>query len=122
MTKSEQEEIMRIVAEIREVKPNMEIKVPDKIAHAQPDGCDYCSHTGYRGQLAIAEGIEMDFGMKELILNKASSVKLIEGARSRGMLTMREDGVLKVLDLLTTIEEVHRVTNVLLNTYKGMGS
>ena len=50
--------------------------------------------------------------MRDLILNKASSTKMIEAARRKGMLTMREDGIIKVLKGITSLEEVHRVTTI----------
>jgi type II secretory ATPase GspE/PulE/Tfp pilus assembly ATPase PilB-like protein len=50
--------------------------------------------------------------MKDLILNQASTTKMIESARRKGMITMREDGVLKVIEGITTLEEVHRVTSI----------
>ena len=58
------------------------------------------------------EILNIDFEMRDLILNKMSSTKMIEAARRKGMLTMREDGILKVLKGLTTLEEVHRVTAI----------
>ena len=51
--------------------------------------------------------------MKDLILNSASSVDLITAARKEGIITMREDGFLKVAQGLTTMEEIYRATNVI---------
>jgi len=122
MNKAEEEEINEVVSYIRTIKPNLSITIPNQIAHAHPDGCDFCSHTGYRGQSTVVEAFLVDLDVKELILDKASSVKIIEAARQKGMLTMREDGILKVLELTTTLSEVHRVTNVLSNPFRGLSS
>ena len=54
----------------------------------------------------------MLFLMKNLILNNSSTIKMIMAARADGMTTMREDGFLKAAKGLTTLEEVHRVTDV----------
>jgi hypothetical protein len=56
----------------------------------------------------------MDDVMREMILKNASLKELTEAARKNGMLTMKEDGILKVLANETTLEEVHRVTMVLM--------
>lgn len=86
------------------------LTVPTEIL--APVGCETCSKTGYRGRLVIAEVVTIDGPMQELILQKASVVKLLEAARKQGMITMQEDGVMKVLQGLTTIEEIFEATNV----------
>jgi len=73
-------------------------------------GCERCNKTGFHGRLALAEIIEVDDAMKLLIKNKALPGEIMEAAREKGMITMMEDGVMKVLQGLTTIEEVLRVT------------
>lgn len=75
-------------------------------------GCEMCSKTGYRGRLVICEIASIDSDLQELILGKASGPKLYEAARKKGMLTMQEDGVLKVLQGLTTMDEVFQATNI----------
>jgi len=73
-------------------------------------GCNHCNHTGFRGRMAIAELIEIDEGIRNLIKAKALPSEIIREARKNGMITMMEDGVHKVLQGLTTAEEVLRVT------------
>ena len=63
--------------------------------------------------MVISEVITVTSEMKSLILNNSSSVDLIAAARKEGITTMKEDGFLKVSQGLTTLEEVHRVTNIL---------
>jgi len=109
--KSQLDEINKILPAIKNIWKSLDIEVPTALP--QPKGCDKCSHTGYKGRLVIVEMVPMDFELRELILKKESSIKLITAARKKGMITMREDGVIKVLMGLTTLNEVFRVTNVM---------
>lgn len=109
--KAEFDELTNMVEMIKKIRPSLsDLTVPTELPKAP--GCEVCSHTGYKGRVCVVEVVNIDFEMRDLILNKASSTKLIEAARRKGMLTMREDGVLKVLKGLTTLEEVHRVTAI----------
>lgn len=73
-------------------------------------GCDECKHTGFRGRLAIHELFVVDPGAQRAIMEGADANKLREHARSRGMLTLYEDGLRKVAEGLTSLDEVLRVT------------
>ncbi|MFO0780938.1 MAG: ATPase, T2SS/T4P/T4SS family [Candidatus Gracilibacteria bacterium] len=109
--KAEFDELTNMVEMIKKIRPSLsDLTVPTELPKAP--GGEVCSHTGYKGRVCVVEVVNIDFEMRDLILNKASSTKLIEAARRKGMLTMREDGVLKVLKGLTTLEEVHRVTAI----------
>ncbi|MFZ5688127.1 MAG: GspE/PulE family protein [Bacillota bacterium] len=72
-------------------------------------GCRQCEYTGYRGRLAIQEVLAVSAQLRSLILEKASSEELKNQAVSEGMKTLKEDGIIKALEGLTTIEEVIRV-------------
>jgi len=74
-----------------------------------PVGCDKCNHTGYKGRIGIYEAIIMNKSV-ELAVQKSSSEREIwEAAKGQGILTMKQDGVLKVLDGTTSLEELERV-------------
>ena len=75
----------------------------------KPVGCSRCSRTGYRGRLAIHEVMPISEGIERLILDRASSSEIESKALSEGMTTLRQDGFSKVVDGLTSIEEVLRV-------------
>lgn len=83
-------------------------------------GCDLCSQTGYQGRVGIFEVLEMTDAIKALVVARASSNEIVKAARqggspragSRGMITMLEDGLDKVLVGQTTLEEVLRVTKI----------
>ena len=72
-------------------------------------GCPSCNHTGYRGRLAIHEVLVIDDSIKAHILLKSGSMEIRKEAREQGYHTLLEDGLVKVIDGLTTIQEVLRV-------------
>ncbi|MBU1863525.1 MAG: type II secretion system ATPase GspE [Candidatus Omnitrophica bacterium] len=73
-------------------------------------GCSVCNQTGYKGRTAIFEFLILNDVLKELVIEKAPTVVLRQRAQEFGMRTLREDGLIKVLDGITTIEEVVRET------------
>jgi len=73
-------------------------------------GCSYCNHTGYKGRIAIFELIVMNKKMQALVEQRASIEDIRRAARKFGMHSMFTDGMNKVLNGITTIDEVRRVT------------
>jgi len=73
-------------------------------------GCKNCSYTGYKGRIAIFELLIMTDTIRELVFGKVSSSVIKRKAKEIGMVTLREDGIRKVLQGITTISEVMRVT------------
>ncbi|MEK7542324.1 MAG: GspE/PulE family protein [Patescibacteria group bacterium] len=76
----------------------------------QPTGCKKCGQSGYTGRIAIMEALEMSDQIAEIVNTGASEAKIAKVAREEGMVTMRQDGIIKALDGVTTLEEVLRVT------------
>lgn len=72
-------------------------------------GCDACAHTGYRGRMGIHELLMMSDELRSLVIQHASSEAIYRLAQQQGMRTMFEDGFLKVLQGLTSMQEVLRV-------------
>jgi type IV pilus assembly protein PilB len=72
--------------------------------------CDHCNKTGYRGRNALYEIMKIDGKMRNLIMGEKSTEVLRAEAQVGGMRTLRESGILKVFDGLTTLEEVVRET------------
>jgi len=72
-------------------------------------GCSKCHHTGYRGRKGIFELMLLDREMKDLILKTSDSNTIKQAAVKKGMVTLRQDGVDKIFEGTTTIEEVFRV-------------
>ncbi|MDS9471338.1 GspE/PulE family protein [Sporosarcina pasteurii] len=78
---------------------------------ARGRGCPACNHTGYRGRIAIHEVLVINDTIKAHILKKSGTIEIREEARKQGFQTLVEDGLLKVVEGLTTIEEVLRVAS-----------
>jgi len=74
-------------------------------------GCSECADIGYKGRMSIYEIMVMDSELQSLILTTQDSHQIQKAAMKKGMTTLREDGVEKILTGSTTIEEVLRVTN-----------
>jgi len=75
-------------------------------------GCEKCGGTGYAGRQGLYEVMPITAEIRELILDRASTTEIRHLARRQGMLTLREDGLIKVQKGVTTIEEVLRETAV----------
>jgi len=73
-------------------------------------GCNSCNRTGYRGRMAVSEVLVMDDDLRQLVLRNAIEKDITELARSKGMKTLRENALRKVLQGVTTLEEMYRVT------------
>jgi len=73
-------------------------------------GCDYCRHSGYRGRSGVFEIIEVGREHRLLIDNRAPADELRDSALKLGMVPLRDDARQKVLDGVTTLEEMLRVT------------
>ncbi|MBI2844420.1 MAG: Flp pilus assembly complex ATPase component TadA [Armatimonadetes bacterium] len=72
-------------------------------------GCETCRHTGYKGRIGIYEMLRMNDEIAELIVRRAPLADIREAAKANGMYELREDGLLKVLEGITTPDEVMRV-------------
>ncbi|MDQ1518408.1 MAG: type pilus assembly protein PilB [Actinomycetota bacterium] len=72
-------------------------------------GCAACSRTGYRGRLAVHEVMVMSEEIRRMVVERYSSDEIKKTALAQGMLTLREDGLVKVAQGKTTLEELFRV-------------
>ena len=75
----------------------------------RPVGCSACSKTGYRGRLALHEVMPISEEIERLAVERASAVAIEHVAREQGMVSLRDDGIQKVLQGVTTMEEILRV-------------
>ena len=75
-------------------------------------GCKYCNESGYKGRLGIFEILTLSEESRELIINKSSSEKIRDAAVRNGMKIILDDGINKIIQGQTTIEEVVRVIDV----------
>ena len=104
-------------AELKKIKDSLagltkKIKVPEvssNIKVPKTKGCKFCNATGYLGRVGIFEALSVDDEMEKFILTKPSVAALKEKAVENGMILMKQDGFIKVLEGKTTIEEVERI-------------
>src|SRR4051812_7002368 len=75
----------------------------------RPVGCSACSKTGYRGRLALHEVMPISEEIERLAVERASAVAIGRVALEQGMVSLRDDGLQKVLQGVTTLEEILRV-------------
>jgi type IV pilus assembly protein PilB len=80
------------------------------ITFYKPVGCEVCNKRGYKGRVGLYEVLEMSETLKDMILTGASAIEIREQGQKEGMITLRRSGCRKVLDGVTTIEEIIRET------------
>ncbi|WP_343729480.1 ATPase, T2SS/T4P/T4SS family [Duganella sp.] len=78
----------------------------------RPVGCDKCAHQGYKGRIAIIELLKMTPALDELVARRASSRELKKAAAEGGFHSLIDDGLRRVLEGVTTLEEVGRVVDL----------
>ena len=74
-------------------------------------GCAHCNHTGYSGRTSIIEILTVTDSVRQLIIDRASATKIHDLAVHEGMRTLAEDGMIKALAGVTSVEEVIRAVN-----------
>ena len=85
----------------------LDLKAGQKLARGK--GCKFCYNTGYRGRDAIFEVMKVSDSIRELILKREPVIRIKEMAMKEGMKTLQQNGAKKVLDKISTIEEIRRV-------------
>ncbi len=84
----------------------------DAIQIFEAAGCDLCNHTGYKGRQGVFEAFVIDDQIELMILKNPSEAEVREAAVKQGMLTIEQDGILKILAGLTTFAEFERVIGI----------
>lgn len=102
------EEFSAAVAAARSAQPTLELPTVDHVYEAV--GCSACGNTGYKGQVALFEILVVTRPFEDLILQDASAKDMLAQAQKDGMITLYQDGMLKVLEGRTTVAEVLSVT------------
>jgi len=105
----------KIQEQIKAVLGNL---LPQKYKDGQPikltrsKGCDECGLTGYYGRIGIFEVLKISSAINKLILEETSAKEIERKARTEGLTIMKQDGYLKALEGITTLEEILRVADV----------
>lgn len=105
----ELQQIEKIAATISEKSG---VQVPSTEFIYKPKGCEKCNMVGYKGRTTISEVLVVDRDIEELISQNALSSQIKDRAVENGMITMPQDGILKVLEGETTLEEVERMVGL----------
>lgn len=88
-----------------------QLGLPPSFDYRRGRGCEFCAKTGYRGRHGIFEVLEVDREVRKMILHGTHANDIHRHAEEKGMVTLRKDACNKVLQGLTTVEEVIRVTS-----------
>ncbi len=84
-------------------------KLTDKIKIHKAKGCISCNNTGYKGRQGVFEFLQVTNEMRDLIIRRASAAEIKELAIKQGMHTLRQEGIDKIIEGTTSVEEVLRV-------------
>lgn len=106
----ERDLIAPIIPTILKKKPNLSL--PELKQIWRPKGCPACNNTGYRGRQGVFEAIIMDDAIAEATLNNPSEKELKIASIPQGILDMRQDGITKILQGITSLEELGRVVDL----------
>jgi len=88
------------------IDPNASFKI------FSPVGCDKCNKIGYSGRIGIFEAIKTDEAIEKIIPENPSEHEIKKVARNQGILSMRQDGIVKILNGVTSLEEVESVVDL----------
>ncbi|KXK37009.1 MAG: Type II secretion system protein E [Candidatus Hinthialibacteria bacterium OLB16] len=88
----------------------LDMATADQLVFFEGKGCGNCNETGYRGRMALYEVMEMDEELSDAAIKGLSNRDIKNIARKNGMKTLRDSGIVKVLDGMTTVQEVLSTT------------
>ncbi|MEI6494578.1 MAG: GspE/PulE family protein, partial [bacterium] len=103
---------------IEPIIPGIKLKKPDMIVPEKADklwkavGCIACNNTGYKGRQGIFEAIEMDKAVAAVTVLNPSEREIKQAAIPQGVLDMRQDGIVKVLHGITSLDDLGRVVDL----------
>ena len=98
-----------IIKEIEKVLGSLMPKTDQQIKLYKGSGCEVCGHSGFLGRIGIYEVMAISGGIAKLIIERKDSTTIETQAKEEGMITIKQDGYLKVLEGTTTIDEILRV-------------
>ena len=88
------------------VKPSTDFKI------FSPVGCEKCNNIGYKGRIGVFEAIKTDEAIEKIIPESPNEHEIKKVARSQGILSMRQDGIVKILNGITSLVEVQSVVDL----------
>lgn len=75
-------------------------------------GCEKCNNTGYKGRIGIYEGMKLNEEVNKVIDYGSSEAEIAKAAAPQGILTMTQDGIIKILQGVTSLDELERVISI----------
>ncbi len=107
------EDLEKLKNNLKEIPPGIKMPKIDKgFKIPKANTCKECNFTGYRGRTGIYETFLIDDEMENFIFTSPSVTALKEKAIKKGMLTMKQDGLIKALEGITTFEEIEKITGL----------
>ncbi len=107
--KPAKEEKEKIEAVLKTISSKAGVEIPKVLEIYKPAGCEKCNHLGYKGRTTISEVFLLSREIQDAIVRGAITAELNQKSMDEGMITMAQDGILKVLEGETTLEEIERV-------------
>ena len=105
-----EETIKKIQNLVDQMPENSKVEVPQKIESLyRSRGCSKCNFIGYSGRVGVFEIFPVTPTIEKLILKTSSTSEILEAAVREGMITIKQDGIIKALNGITSLEEVKRV-------------
>ena len=98
-----QEDLKKVLGSLFPLKPE------DKILLSRGKGCAECNNTGYLGRIGIFEVLPVSEKVARLVIERSAALEVEKVAVAEGMITLKQDGYLKIIEGVTTVEEVLRV-------------
>ncbi|MCV6639401.1 ATPase, T2SS/T4P/T4SS family [Candidatus Albibeggiatoa sp. nov. NOAA] len=93
-------------------KTLLDYDVQQALSIYRPQGCDMCHNRGYKGRLALMEILRIDEPLQDLIAHKATTFDIRQHAKKSGFQTLAQDGIRRILEGHTSLEEVSRVVDL----------
>lgn len=110
--KPTEEEYRKLKETIDGISSNSGVDIPEIGDIYEPVGCEKCRGIGYKGRSTVSEVLTMDSDIREAIARQAMHAEIEKIAIEHGMITMEQDGALRVIEGTTSLEEVGRVTEL----------
>lgn len=106
---SDQEEFIREQVDKMPPETQKKVNLGEDIFVYEPEGCRKCNFDGYSGRTGVFEILQMTDKLADTISEDVTEAKLREASKKQEMITMEQDGIIKVLNGVTSLEEVMRV-------------
>ena len=111
-TPEEKKLLAEVAASIQKKRPGVVLPPATELWRSAAGGCDKCQYTGYKGRIGVFEAILMSPAVARLIVANPNERELRIAAQEQNILDMRQDGIVKVLEGITTLDELARVVDV----------